>query len=65
MRRTKCLTKRCTCPGDWSRGLCKPCYNSLAYLCRTGKTTWAKLVKEGRALPAHRTKAYEQVVGRK
>ena len=34
------------------RGLCHPCYNRLCALVAVGQTTWAKLVEEGKALPA-------------
>ena len=34
-----------------SRGLCRRCYQRLNWQVRTGKTTWAKLEKAGRARP--------------
>jgi hypothetical protein len=36
----------------WVRGLCRACYWKLAGLVRTGRASWAELVKTGQCRPA-------------
>lgn len=49
----KCLRPGCKHPSG-CRGLCIVCYNAALMAIRFGKTTWAKLEKAGKAIPAKR-----------
>lgn len=44
----KCLNPECQ-NQDYIRGLCSSCYSSAYGLIKRGKTTWEKLIAEGKA----------------
>lgn len=43
-----CRKAGCHRPGDYSRGLCAPCYRGLAKLVADGFITWERLIKQGK-----------------
>jgi len=46
---------RCACGRRATlRGLCRACYERMAYRVKCGKTTWERLEAEGAVLPARR-----------
>jgi hypothetical protein len=46
----KCLYPDCDRPGDFSRGNCRRHYNQHNALVNAGVTSWARLIKQGKAL---------------
>lgn len=46
--KTTCLNPNCD-GAQFSRGLCRSCYQLASRLVREGRTTWKELVEKGRA----------------